>query len=242
MIGGTPTAVAGVAATADGGGGGSGSRCVYERLTLPPGERVYDPDGTAYEADGPGGWYVRSCQGPDGRQDAYGVVFVPDAVDPLTLAQEALRRLPLPLPSVGTSPPPDRDQVVHVPTWLWVEDAWAPVSATASVPGVSVTVTAVPDSVAWEMGNGDSVVCDGPGTPYDPSRPDAEQSTDCSYTYTASSAGQPGERFTVTATQRWRVTWTAIGVAGGGDLGTVSRSTQFTLRVAEGQALVTEGR
>lgn len=93
VSGGVPTAAAGVTATTAGGGADSANRCAYERLLLPPGERVYDADGAAYETDGAGEWYVRSCLGPDGRRNSYGVVFVPDAVDPLTLAQQALRQL-----------------------------------------------------------------------------------------------------------------------------------------------------
>lgn len=57
------------------------------------------------------------------------------------------------------------------------------------------------------MGDGDSVTCDGPGTPYSASDPSA--TTDCSYTWR-----DPGS-FTVTATVYWAVTWTATGVAGG---------------------------
>lgn len=92
------------------------------------------------------------------------------------------------------------------------------------------------------MGTGDVVVCDGPVCRITPSRREEEQATECSSAYRYSSAGQPGERYPVTATQTWSVSWSASGMAGGGDLGTVSRSTDFSLRVGEGQALVTDGR
>jgi hypothetical protein len=160
-------------------------------------------------------------------------------VDPEVLAQEAKQDLALPLPGVQTSPPPERDQLVNLPTWLWVED-WSPRSATASVPGVSSTVTAAPRRVVWDMGNGDQVVCRGPGKPYDLSLKEHQQSSDCTYTYRASSAGQPGQRFQASATMTWSVSWTASGAPGGGDLGEVSRTTTFPMRVAEGQALVSE--
>jgi hypothetical protein len=160
-------------------------------------------------------------------------------VDPEVLAQEAKQDLALPLPGVQTSPPPERDQLVALPTWLWVEN-WGPQSATASVPGVSSTVTATPTRVVWDMGNGDQVVCRGPGKPYDLSLKEHQQSSDCTYTYRASSAGQPGQRFQASATMTWSVSWTATGAPGGGDLGEVSRTTTFSMRVAEGQALVSE--
>lgn len=144
----------------------------------------------------------------------------------------------MPLPTPTTNPDPSR-LLVHVETWLWVQD-WAPVTASASVPGVTVTVTATPERVTWAMGDGGRVVCDGPGTAYDRSRPEQDQSTDCAYTYRRSSAGQPGDAYTVTVTMTWRVSWTATGIAADGDLGSVTRTSQFAARVAEGQALITE--
>lgn len=163
----------------------------------------------------------------------------PGAIDPEVLAEEAKQNLPLPLPGVQTSPPPERDQLVNLPTWLAVEN-WGPQSATASVPGVSATVTATPTEVVWNMGNGEQVVCRGPGKLYDFSRTELQQTSDCTYTYPASSAGQPGLRYQASATMTWSVSWTASGAAGGGDLGEVSRTTTFPMRVAEGQALVSE--
>ena len=216
-------------------GGGGAPVCTY--TPLPEDARVYEPNGSEVVQPAPGRWYTVTCDGgpPPGGT---GYVFVSN-VDPAVLAEQARRALPLSPPVVGTSPSSDADQLVGVPTWLWVDDGWMPVTATASLPGVSVTVTATPESVVWEMGNGDRVVCRGRGTAYDPDRPDAGQSTDCAYTYRRSSASQPGQRYPVTATTTWRVSWTASGVAGGGSLGAVSRSTTFGLRVAEAHALNT---
>ena len=197
---------------------------------------MYEPDGSEIVQTTPGRWHTVECGGapPPGGT---GYVFI-STVDPAVLAEQAKRTLPLTPPDVQTSPSADDDQLVGVPTWLWVGDAWAPRSATASLPGVSVTVTATPGSVVWDMGNGDRVVCQSPGTAYDPDRPNGEQVTDCSYTYSRSSAHQPGQRYPVTATMTWEVSWTASGVAGGGSLGALSRSTTFGLRVAEAQALI----
>lgn len=160
----------------------------------------------------------------------------PALVSPAQLAQVAVSRLRLPSPVLGTSP--SGDQVVRVPTWLWVDrSVWGPVSATAQVPGVSVTATAVPVSVTWSMGTGDSVTCQGPGTPYTPGASDAAASSpDCGYMYARSSAGQPRERFAVSVTVSWRVSW-----AGGGQSGTVeglSTRARVDLRVREVQAVI----
>jgi hypothetical protein len=158
----------------------------------------------------------------------------PIAADQLASMAEA--RLDLPLPHASTSPAADRDQLVAVPTWLWV-DGWAPVSRSATAGAVTATVTATPESVDWDMGNGERVHCDGPGTAYDTTKPSTAQSSDCTYTYRRSSADQPGERYVVTSTVTWRVTWSATGAPGGGGLGTVTRSSTTRLRVAEAQAL-----
>jgi hypothetical protein len=105
-------------------------------------------------------------------------------------------------------------------------------SATASIPGLAATVTAQPTQTVWDMGDGTTVSCSGPGTPYDPQRPDADQSTDCAHVY------QHDGTYTVTATIVWTVSWSATNGAGG-SLGTVQRSTQFTLSVEQRQAVIT---
>jgi hypothetical protein len=101
---------------------------------------------------------------------------------------------------------------------------------------VTATVTATPNRVVWDMGDGHSVTCTGPGAPYDSGRPADEQDTDCSYTYERTSAGQPGDRFHGTATVYWTIAFTS-NVGAGGALGEVSQSSNFTLRVAQAQAL-----
>lgn len=183
-------------------------------------------------------WYWRSC--PDGSggvtNDLIPVPGGGPAVDPTVLRDEAIDRLKLPQPTVAMNPP--GEQVVHIESWLWIDDAiWTTHSRSVSAGGVTTTVTATPRRVIWDMGNGDSVNCDGPGTPYDPSRPAEEQTTDCAYTYRHSSAGQPGDAYEVTATVEWQVSWTVTGAAGGGALPAMFTSAPTAVRVAEMQAL-----
>ena len=93
---------------------------------------------------------------------------------------------------------------MNVPTWMRLDPgSWAPVTASAGADLVAVTTTATPMSVSWDMGNGDVVVCDGPGTPYDPH--DRDQENDCTYTYRRSSSRQPDGAYTLTVTTTWRV-------------------------------------
>ena len=167
------------------------------------------------------------------------VIYDPAAppFDPATLARQAYKQLPLVYPDAQTSPSMSMDQVSGVATWLWVPDSeWQPRSATASVLGLSATVTATPQQAVWTMGDGAQVVCDGPGTPYDTSRPDDEQSTDCSHTYWQSSLNQPGERYPASVVIVWSVQWTATD-GSGGTLPAAWRGTRFSLRVTEAQAL-----
>ena len=195
----------------------------------------------------PGAWYSQMCQNPDGTRDVR-TLYSPDGSppspggsappDPRALAQQALQRVPLPSPSIAMSPGGDIPLLVNLPTFLWIEPAqWSPVTASASAGGVTSTVTATPERVVWDMGQGDSVTCNGPGAPYVPTLPDDAQPSDCSYTYRASSARSPDKTFTVTATVEWHVTWSASGAPGGGDLGTSRRASTTIVRVAEIQVL-----
>lgn len=118
--------------------------------------------------------------------------------------------------------------VVGVQTWLWLQSGWASQSATASVPGLSATVTAQPTSVEWSMGDGGREDCDGPGKAWDPNQPDA--STDCSYSYPV--AGH----FTVTVTVYYRTSWSASdGTAG--QLAAITGRTEVPITVDEIQAV-----
>ncbi len=188
--------------------------------------------------DGPGAWYRKVCTDAAGQSTGT-TIWIPDrVVDPRALAEQAADRVPMPLPDAHLNPPEDREQVVNLQTWLWVDSAqWHPLTAAASAGAVTVTATATPQSVTWAMGNGDTVTCQGPGTAYDYGRPSSQQSTNCGYTYRHSSASQPAGAFTVRATVDWNVTWTASGIAGGGNLGSATRTNSLTVRVAEIQAV-----
>jgi hypothetical protein len=109
-------------------------------------------------------------------------------------------------------------------------------------------VTATPVSTTWDAGDGSApVTCAGPGTAYDRSLPESQQSTDCSHTFRRSSADQPqtgssvNDRFfTVTVTTSWQVTWTG-SAGGGGTLPVLTTSSSFPLAVAQRQTVVTGG-
>ncbi len=160
-------------------------------------------------------------------------------VDPSELAREALASLDLPAPVIGMAPPPG-DLVVRLAAWLWVE-GWGSLSATASVPGVAATATARPYRVVWEMGDGATVACEGPGVPWREGVREEDQSTYCSYAYPRSSAGQPSDQYVVRAWFEFTASWVAVGAPGGGSLGVVRGPvSSVAVSVGEVQAIVTQ--
>lgn len=223
-----------------GGGASSGPApvCTY----TPLGSQASALLGTGGPA--PGEWVIPSCSFPNGYvgnpMPPVWVAQAPSASPrPAVLAQQAVSQLPLPAPSIEMAPPADHDQLVNVSTWLWVNPAsWRALSATATAGPVSATASATPAEVVWNMGDGDTVTCAGPGIPYDSADPNA--TTDCSYTWTQSSASQPGGAYQITATIYWQVTWSAVGAPGGGSLGLVpGPASHLAVRVAESEALNT---
>lgn len=157
------------------------------------------------------------------------------------LAYEAARELPLPHPRPVLSPAIGANQLVGLATWLWLEPgSWAPLEATASVPGLSATATATPTEVRWDMGDGAVVTCHGPGIAYDPARPDDEQSTDCRHTYGHVSVDQPDGVYHATVSIDWAISWSATNGEGGTLPGT-TRGTSFPVPVGQRQAVVCYG-
>jgi hypothetical protein len=130
-------------------------------------------------------------------------------------------------------------QLVNLPSWLWIMSAtWQPATASASVPGLTVTATATPHDSTLTMGDGTTVTCAGPGTPCDPAHDNpASPSPDCGHTYRQSSAGQPGHAYTVTVTINWAITWTTGGHTS--TLPNLTTTATLTVPVAESQAINT---
>jgi len=174
----------------------------------------------------------------DGLCTASGVITGPVQVParrPIDVAQLARGQLGLPTPQIAANP--RTVQLVNLPTWLWLADGWRAVSATASVPGVSVTAIAQPRSVTWSMGDGATVICAGAGTSYRPDMDPRSAYPDCGHTYRRSSTATPGHAFTVSVTVHWAVTWAGAGQSGTFPDLTTASTARF--RVAESQALNT---
>lgn len=223
---GAPHSGADIHEPSGGGDGGSGNlpTCAYARSEYQGHPSV---GGSGWWP--PGTWYEGTCS-------LTGVIRNPRLVPQLTAAEVAeLARAQLGLPVPALAADPARDQLVHLPTWLWLVDGWEVVTATASVPGISVTATARPASVSWRTGDGSTVTCTGPGTRFRPGADPRASSPDCGHTYRRSSAAQPGGTYLVQATVHWSVSW-----SGGGQFGTfpeMTTSSTTRFRVTESPAL-----
>jgi hypothetical protein len=193
-----------------------------------------------------GGWYYQTCRYLDTgemRSSNYWQ-YTPGAAAPTgpdlaALARQAYDEVPLGYPVPVTSPGLDVEQITGLPTWLWLAPgSWDPVQARAEILGFWVEVTAHPERVVWDMGDGETVVCDGPGTPYDPSVDDDAQATDCSHVYQFASVDEPDGRYAASATVEWSVDWVA-STGATGVLADASLTTTFDVTVSERQAVVT---
>lgn len=253
--------------------GGASSSCQW----VAQGSQGPSNPGIGGYSDGPNGptpvagtvagtWYLEVCPGAPG-----GLFFIPAGspptavVSPRQLATEAVQSLQAPVPALQMSPPtltnPNAWQYVNIPTWVWVATTqWVALHATASVPGVSVTATAVPIQLVltYQAGGGvnegagatEQVVCDGPGTPYsavlaaaeNPQQPIMAASPDCGWTWERSAAGSADEKLQVTATIVYKASWAVSGAAGGGGLGTINSPTAtYQVTVGEIESLNTGG-
>lgn len=200
--------------------------------------RPVDRPSQAVQPEGEGTWVMVLCS-PDGKDPlSHGPVWVaegstPPPPSPEELARAAREKLRLPSPSIAASPA--GTQLVNLPTWMWLSSGWEPVSASAAVPGVSVTATASPTSVTWSMGDDSTVTCTGAGTPYNASTDPKSPSPDCGHVYRRSSASQAEQAFPVVATVHWTVAWSGAGQ--GGTFPDMTTTSNGSFRVAESQAL-----
>ena len=166
---------------------------------------LYKPDGTCAR-------YFPGLPTPPSDEPA-----VPaGAPEPATLARVAVERMDLHAPDIGLWP----DPLEKLPTghnyvgwhnWMWIRDpgpaTWGPITKTVTEAGYAITATAAVTKVTWEMGNGDTKVCD-KGMEHLPWQEDDKPSPTCGYVY-----HQRGD-YTVTATAHWVIVWNGLGQQG----------------------------
>jgi hypothetical protein len=160
----------------------------------------------------------------------------PDTVvaDPLTLAYEAIAKMKLAAPQIQTAPGPGAIGLVNMPVWLWVTKAantWGPITRDAHVPGLRVVATAQVKAMTWTLGDGQTIRCEGPGTPYKTTYGISDSPT-CGYRYRKTSREQPNCRYTVTARADWDITWQSTL----GDTGQLEMTQQSAVQLRIGEA------
>lgn len=242
---GNPTAVAGEGGSggdgSGGGGGGSDDPC-YWRVVIEDDFQfaIYDVDSLETMHSATGRWLERWCEGIGAV--ATGEYFaVPEGglADPYQLALDALASVQIAAPAIRTSPSENGRLYVQVPTWLWLDSSWwQTYEATANTGRVWSTVRARPVATTWELGDGRTVSCRGPGTPW--RRGLSEEASACTHTYRNSSASQPGGTYRLEATVTFEVSWTS-NVTDGGTLPAISRTSTLDVVVGEIQAIGTRG-
>jgi hypothetical protein len=163
------------------------------------------------------------------------------AVTPQQLLVTAVGELQIPYLGPSTAPPHGSDGLVGLPEWFWIPaGSWHVRIVTVTAGLVWATVAAAPVSLTFQPGGGgDPVSCIGPGIAYNPHKPAAVQHSDCSYTYLQPSTAQPGNAYQASVTVTWRVSWTGSGGAGGVLDAALPVPVDFTVPVAQGEALVT---
>lgn len=198
---------------------------------------------------GDGAIYTRICPAGVAGAQAAGAIVLPfqtfwaataptAAVDPRILAQQAVDKMLLAGPAIDINPRPGGKGLVGMPVWMAADQSqttWGPNAASASAGGVTVTATAKVSKVVWDLGDGTTVTCTGPGTVYKKSY-GLKESPDCGHVYTQPSSEQQGGKYQVAATSTWTIDWQ---VNGGGQTGQLTevRQSNVELTIVESQAV-----
>ena len=119
---------------------------------------------------------------------------------PEQLAQSAYDRMIslAPRPQLGIAP--SRTGLTGLDSYFWIANDLRPISATAGVPGLTVTAEARPVQYLWNFGDGNDLSTSHPGRPWSPSRPG-----DVVYLY------ERKGRYEVVVEVVWAARWRANG-------------------------------
>lgn len=198
--------------------------------------------------EGEGAWYYcipPTCKPSTGMFDtpcisssaARWLTSPPPGIAMLTPAQAAkslVATFQLEGVTVGSTTKASGKGAVGLPVWLWVENptplSWGPYEKSATLGGVTVTAKARVANVAYSMGDGETVVCANPGTPYVKGYGNTDSPT-CGHRYGQMSPGDGAQPYTVTATSNWEVSWTSTG----GETGVIGTTTQSQLQIRVGE-------
>ena len=145
---------------------------------------------------------------------------------------QAFREVPLPTPSLGTSPP-DGTTLVNVPTIFYTRAE--PFGRDVRVLGRRVHLEIAPVSYEWRVGQGGDFETTSPGSPYQRGvTPQSDPDAYVTWTYDSASSEAASVRVV------WGATWSLGGKSMGRVPGTVEMlSSTATVRVREAQPVLT---
>jgi hypothetical protein len=166
----------------------------------------------------------------------------PALIDPGELAQTALGTMRLATANARVAPGPHWHTFLNIENWLWVPSIqWTTLRKTVSAGGTSVTVTAVPARVDWDLGT-ETLSCSDPGRRWVKGMTDAAKSS-CSYAFTTLSDPY-GDVHRVSARIAYQVDWTCAGacLSQAGSLGEVQppAGDTTTIEVLQRQTVVVQ--
>ena len=202
------------------GPGSGGARCRWEAAgsasAVLDGHNAKYQDGITYTL------YARTC---DGVMTWAWVPVITSAALALDLRDRAIRQLPKPAPNFI---PTSEWQYASWPTDLWFDAAnvtTPPLSA--SIPGLTVTLTPTATKVTFTPGNDDDqVICE---------RVPREKG-DCTYTYPTSSVHAPDQKFPASVAVTWTFPYTS-STGANGVLAPITLTTGLNIPVARIQVI-----
>ena len=156
------------------------------------------------------GW-VRDCPGGGAADPFY---WAPAAIDPADLVPDALARVrsQLATPTPAINPDATAGGIVNLGMWLAIDDPGT-TTARATLASVWAQVTANVAGLEIDLGNGDTITCDGLGTPIPDAALDELDQGPCGYTYRRSSSDDQPYQLAITAV--YDIAWTTSTGAGG---------------------------
>lgn len=181
----------------------------------PPGDPVW-------HGRSPDDGQIWSCVDSGGGSFVFDMWFVPNGeaptVDAGAVAATLRLSAPYELAAAQIAPPPSYHSYINYVNWLWIpSNQWHDVTASTSMLGATITLTARPEHVTWNLGNGNGTTCSGPGRAWVEGMPE-NAPTSCSYAY-ASMQDPEGDTWRVSARITYAVTWTCSGRCGGQNAG-----------------------
>jgi hypothetical protein len=175
--------------------------------------------------------YFRTC----GSVTQFVYVGPHNPVDVARVAYQKVASL-VPDPQVAFSPPIDK-MIVNFETWLGLTPS-APITATATIPGLSATVTAEATDIEWATGS--QIAGDTTMISCHPWGSTKSAQDGCAWTPAYPSVGKvtgtTDERYHGTVTIIWQVSWQATNGASGA-LGELRTTTPIEMGVQEIQTI-----